>query len=101
MQVFVLTSFFKAGHCVPSGYGAHGYVLLGAHKISEMQEYKDSIDIREFVIHPGYQRRILKNDIALARLAKPAPMGDLSKIRPACIAQPNICLDAGQELCRK
>jgi hypothetical protein len=86
-----------AGHCVPTGYGAHGYVLLGAHKISDMREYKDSIDIREFVLHPQYYRRILRNDIALARLAKPAPMGDMTKVRPACIAQPNICLDEGQE----
>ena len=90
-----------AGHCVPTGYGAHGYVLLGAHKISEMKEYRDSIDIREFVLHPSYYRRILRNDIALARLAKPAPMGDLSKIRPACISQPNVCLDEGQEPCQK
>jgi hypothetical protein len=86
-----------AGHCVPTGYGAHGYVLLGAHRISDMKEYRDSIDIREFVLHPQYYRRILRNDIALARLAKPAPMGDMSKVRPACIAQPNICLDEGQE----
>jgi hypothetical protein len=90
-----------AGHCVPNGYGAHGYVLLGAHKISEMKEYRDSIDIREFVLHPSYYRRILRNDIALARLAKPAPMGDLSKIRPACISQPNICLNEGQAPCHK
>ena len=90
-----------AGHCVPTGYGAHGYVLLGAHKISEMKEYRDSIDIREFVLHPSYYRRILRNDIALARLAKPAPMGDLSKIRPACISQPSICLNEGQEPCQK
>ena len=86
-----------AGHCVPVGYGAHGYVLLGAHKISDMREYKDSIDIREFVLHPQYYRRILRNDIALARLVKPASMGDMSTIRPACISQPNVCLDEGQE----
>ena len=33
-------TLLSAGHCVPTGYGAHGYVLLGAHKISDMREYK-------------------------------------------------------------
>ncbi|CAG5110821.1 Oidioi.mRNA.OKI2018_I69.chr2.g5179.t1.cds [Oikopleura dioica] len=86
-----------AGHCVPTGYGAQGYALFGAHKISEKKEHIDSIDIREFVIHPSYERRILKHDIALARLVKPAPMGDLSEVRPICLPDSSICLPEAQK----
>ena len=86
-----------AGHCVPTGYGAQGYALFGAHKISEKREHIDSIDIREFVVHPSYERRILKHDIALARLVKPAPMGDLSEVRPICMPDSSICLPEAQE----
>lgn len=86
-----------AGHCVPTGYGAQGYALFGAHKISEKKEHIDSIDIREFVVHPSYERRILKHDIALARLVKPAPMGDLSQVRPICMPDSSICLPEAQE----
>ena len=47
-------------------------------------------DVERIIMHPGYDRRIIDNDIALIKLAEPIPLGGGDNtVRPVCLPANN------------
>lgn len=61
-----------AAHCQKSGNLEPSFVRLGDHNIKSKDDGLDEVDvdIQEFIRHPNYNPRMLKNDIALIKLVQ-------------------------------
>ncbi|XP_026316216.1 phenoloxidase-activating enzyme-like isoform X2 [Hyposmocoma kahamanoa] len=102
---YVLT----AGHCVAGAvlqFGTPRSVRLGEYDTSNNISEEDcatvsgggvdctegaiSIPIEKIIPHPNYKSKTKKNDIALLRMAKPAPYSDF--VRPICLPTSDMTL---------
>ncbi|KAL7039771.1 hypothetical protein ACKWTF_000108 [Chironomus riparius] len=66
------------------------FVLTAAHCKKAERENATLVRIDQFIVHECYDLRKQKNDIAVVRLTRDAPLGKF--IRPACLMTPNTIL---------
>lgn len=62
----------SVAHCELSGSLEPSFIRLGAHNIFSHDDGMNEvdIDIAEFIKHPQYSARTLKNDIAIIRMVR-------------------------------
>ncbi|XP_023013492.1 serine protease P38 [Leptinotarsa decemlineata] len=72
---YVLT----AAHCATEIYNNNVEVILGAHNITANETSQVRIKGTDIIIHENYDYTSFQNDIALIRLASPAPLNDVIK----------------------
>ncbi|CAK9294624.1 unnamed protein product [Gordionus sp. m RMFG-2023] len=72
-----------AAHCVERGYKNDFRILVGSHNLLDRDDGSEIIEIAGIHIHPDWNRKILKNDIALIKLKKPIKFN--KKIQPICL----------------
>ena len=58
-------------------------IVVGDIHLVQESPYHQTVPIERIVTHPGYSRRIMTNDIALVKLARPVAMNDY--VRPVCL----------------
>ncbi|CAG9797094.1 unnamed protein product [Chironomus riparius] len=85
---FVLT----AAHCKKSERENATLVRIGDLNLYVKEDNLPELDISidQFIVHEYYDVRKQKNDIAVVRLTREAPLGKF--IRPACLMTPNTIL---------
>ncbi|XP_054978267.1 vitamin K-dependent protein C isoform X2 [Sorex araneus] len=75
-----------AAHCMEDSKKLT--VRLGEYDLRRKDKSEVDISIQEILIHPNYSRRTTDNDIALLRLARPAPLSPT--ILPICLPDRNL-----------
>lgn len=63
-----------AAHCVENSLASDLFIVAGIHNLVEPEPDVAPIDIAEIIIHPGWNTNTNDNDIALLKLAAPAPI---------------------------
>ncbi|NWZ25938.1 OVCH2 protein, partial [Asarcornis scutulata] len=90
-----------AAHCFNSKelYGDLWMVVTGLHDLTE-QEYRQKRSVKQYIIHPSFNKTTMDSDIALLQLAKPLEFNHY--VRPVClpakdeVIQPStVCIVTG------
>ncbi|NXL83661.1 OVCH2 protein, partial [Alectura lathami] len=90
-----------AAHCFNSGelYGDLWMVVTGLHDLTE-QEYRQKRSVKQYIIHPSFNKTTMDSDIALVQLAEPLEFNHY--VRPVClpakeeVVQPSrVCVVTG------
>jgi len=78
-----------ASHCVDGQVASNLQVLLNEQDLTTTGEAKTKkVDVDKIIMHEGYDRRIIDNDIALIKLAQPVTLNE-EFVRPACLPANN------------
>ncbi|XP_022088735.1 uncharacterized protein LOC110978224 [Acanthaster planci] len=78
-----------AAHCVssPNAFGMLiSNIVIGDIHLMEESRYHQTVPVERIYTHPGYNPKILTNDIALLKLARPVEMNNY--VRPVCLDLP-------------
>ncbi|NXT77189.1 OVCH2 protein, partial [Zapornia atra] len=90
-----------AAHCFNSKelYRGLWMVVTGLHDLTD-QEYRQVLSIKQYIIHPSFNKTTMDSDIALLQLAEPLEFNDY--VRPVClpakeeVVQPSrVCVVTG------
>ncbi|CAG7835866.1 unnamed protein product [Allacma fusca] len=78
-----------ASHCVDGQLPSNLQILLKEQDLAVDQEtLTKKVDVAEIIMHEGYDRRTIDNDIALIKLESPVTLSE-EFIRPACLPANN------------
>ncbi|XP_038051942.1 uncharacterized protein LOC119724798 isoform X2 [Patiria miniata] len=73
-----------AAHCVENSLGLQtSNIVVGDNHLMEESPHHQTVPIERIYSHPGYNTKILNNDIALLKLTRPVEMNDY--VRPVCL----------------
>jgi len=79
-----------AGHCFQSTYNPYLSIDLGVHNLNYKESWTVSRRAEKVIVHPQFDIRIMKNDIAMIKLDRPVVFDDRYIIE-ACL--PKVGLD--------
>jgi len=80
-----------ASHCVDGQIPQNLQVLINEQDLTVSTESMTiKKDVERIIMHAGYDRRVIDNDIALIKLAEPIPLGGGDNtVRPVCLPANN------------
>ncbi|XP_078594199.1 serine proteinase stubble-like [Branchiostoma floridae x Branchiostoma japonicum] len=68
-----------AAHCI----GDPVLVVVGEHDVSNSPEWKETVEVKQIIVHPDYNDDTYENDIALLKLDSPVSLNDY--VQPICL----------------
>ena len=84
-----------ASHCISSARTPRGMTItVGAHDISKTEPSQQTVTVKRMIMHPDYDRRSMKADIALLELSSPVRFND--RVVVPCMPNQYVYPSAGK-----